>query len=94
MSIFSSKFDSVSGTTKIAFRHSNVPTELITIGGTGGTKTGQKQFHRIHNKKDSNASQHGLILADRDILDHYNSDRRSADGLPLRKEKEDENRMG
>ncbi|SPJ79968.1 related to integral membrane protein [Fusarium torulosum] len=94
MFIFSSKFDSVSGTTKTAFRHSNVPTELITIGGTGGTKTGQKQFHRIHNKKDSNASQHELITADRDILHHDNSDRISADGLPLRKEKEDKNWIG
>ncbi|CAJ0548577.1 Ff.00g021900.m01.CDS01 [Fusarium sp. VM40] len=94
MLMVSSKFDSMPGTSTAGFgHHSNLPTELITIGGTGRTKTGQ--MHRILSKKDSNASQQELNPANKDIPHHDNSsDGRSADGSALRKERDDEHWIG
>ncbi|KAF4992794.1 hypothetical protein FGRMN_6896 [Fusarium graminum] len=84
--LVSSKFESLSASRKPPTDRSNVPTELITIGGTGGMKSGQRPFHRIHDGYDLNASQHGLGTASRSVthMDSHGGSAGSADELPLK----------
>ena len=57
MLMVSSKFESVGS--RNATGKSKIPTELVTIGGTGG-KTGA--FQRINDEYEPNSSQRGLAM--------------------------------
>ncbi|KAF5698094.1 integral membrane protein [Fusarium mundagurra] len=79
MVMISSKFESIASRKDAAARTS-MPTELVTIGGTGG-KTGH--FHRINDKYEPNSSQHRLATSHGSIPPVDPSDGGSADELPL-----------
>jgi hypothetical protein len=79
MLMVSSKFESV-GSRKDTAARTGMPTELVTIGGTGG-KTGQ--FHRINDEYELNSSQRGLATSDGSIPHVDLSDRGSGDEVSL-----------
>ncbi|KAF4445659.1 hypothetical protein F53441_10608 [Fusarium austroafricanum] len=80
MLMISSKFESVGSRNRGTAGRTNKPTELATIGGTGG----KSQFQRIDDGFEPHSSQRGFASAEANV-DH--SDRGSGDELPLHKDK-------
>jgi len=74
MLMVSSKFESIGSRNETG--KGRTPTELVTIGGTGG-KTGA--FQRINDEYEPNSSQRGLALRDGSAPHVDQSDRESAD---------------
>lgn len=84
MLMISSKFESISSRNETG--KSKIPTELVTIGGTGG-KTGV--FQRINDEYEPSSSQRGLALRDGGEPHVDQSDQESADGTHLHEGKMD-----
>ncbi|KAJ4111472.1 hypothetical protein NW768_011826 [Fusarium equiseti] len=79
MLMVSSKFESVASRNVTGHR-GKTPTELVTIGGTGG-KTGV--FHRINDEYEPNSSQMGLATRSETVPHVDQSDQESADETHL-----------
>ncbi|RFN44925.1 hypothetical protein FIE12Z_10820 [Fusarium flagelliforme] len=75
MLMVSSKFESIGSRNETG--KGKIPTELVTIGGTGG-KTGV--FQRINDEYEPSSSQRGLALRDGSAPHVDQSDQDSADG--------------
>jgi hypothetical protein len=84
MLMVSSKFESIGSRNETG--KGKIPTELVTIGGTGG-KTGG--FQRINDEYEPNSSQRGLALRDGSGPHVDQSDQDSADGSQFHEGKMD-----
>jgi hypothetical protein len=64
---------------------SAVATELITIGGTGGAKSGQRHFQRLGNEYEPNNSHEEMARSEATSQHVGQSDASSGDEIPLHK---------
>ncbi|KAF5025650.1 hypothetical protein F66182_2256 [Fusarium sp. NRRL 66182] len=81
----SSRFESLTNSKLSRNGRGSAPTELITIGGTGGTKGGQRYFTRLGNENEPNESRPELVMEERKSHHAGHSDAGSGDEIPLHK---------